>query len=94
MSEPTLTQLLEQLAVRQPVAQRIWERNMRERYGRSWEPYAGKVWLTLEFDYDDDPRWHCGFRAREEGGDVWALRAVRRSPEAAAAAMLEDLSGS
>ncbi|HEU4327354.1 MAG TPA: hypothetical protein VFS21_29725 [Roseiflexaceae bacterium] len=91
MSEPTLTQLLELLASRQPIAQQIWERNMREERGDDWEPYAGEVWLTLEFGFDGDPRWHCGFRARSQRGDVWALRSVRRTPEAAAAAMLENL---
>lgn len=90
--------LLVRLSTYQEKAQRIWEANMREEYGNDWKAEA-PVWPTLEYAYDGDPRWHCGFRCRTFfetdqriiTRDGWALRAVRRTPTDAVRAMLEDM---
>lgn len=88
-----LDELLARLIALQPQAQRIWEGTMREEFGDV--PDTTAVWATLEYGYDGDPRWHCGYRytAWTAIGPVprWALRAVRRTPAEAVQAMLDDL---
>lgn len=84
-----MEEMLARLVALQPVAQRVWEGNMREEFDDDWE--SSEVWPTLEYGYDGDPRWHCGFRYREDEATRWALRAVRRTPAEAVQAMLGDL---
>ncbi|MBK9711577.1 MAG: hypothetical protein IPO81_09675 [Kouleothrix sp.] len=87
-----MEELLARLIALQPKAQRIFEGNMREEFG---DVPDTAVWATLEYGYDGDPRWHCGFlySSWTAIGPVtrWALRAVRRTPAEAVQAMLDDI---
>jgi len=82
-------ELLARFVALQPKAQRIYERTMQEEF-RGWKP-EGECWPTLEYGYDGDLRWHCGFRVRSDESTEWVLRAVSRAPGEAVQAMIEDL---